>query len=303
MRICLIQIFQNKKLIYIILGVFLLCASIFLYVAEKYEINPLSIERAVTNSLYFKFSSEDIMALKNSVTTDKWISVKLIENPQIIHSVKLKPNPISILDFQLNIKGTVYNLFQYAKSRKYIFKFFQTAKNWDIDSTSPQLVKMKINEIILGIYIMEKKIYEKIRDNKGNYFISLGSNTERMRTLLYLLPIEREKILTKYFNKKELAAYFVFFSLFSYDEILYFDQLIFRYDAKMKKFQPFLTLESVLLSLNVQNKKFKMHLEDKKNFFKNINEENINNLLKRAHHYKYEDLIRMVLQDKIHFEL
>ena len=288
---------KSKKLTYTIFVVFLTISIIFLYIMEKFGKDPLFIERTVKNSLDLKLSSKDIIDLGNSFDTDKWISVKLIERNQSLHSVKIKHKPETSLDFQLNIDGIVYNLFKHEASRKYIFDFFKTAGKWGINSTVPQLVRLRINQVPFGIYIMEKKIYKKIRDDRGNYYICLGSNIESLKTVLYLIPKTNGKILGRYFNDKKLTSYFVFFSLFCYEEILDFDQLLFFYDAKKKKYIPFLSIECVLSSLESQKKEFLIHIGEKNNYFSGITNENVKNLLARAEGYKYKDLIRVVLKD------
>jgi hypothetical protein len=287
---------KNKKLNNIIFAVFILVSTVFLYIAEQYEKNPISIESKIQNSLDFKLSADDIVNLNESFNTKKWVSVKLIESKQIFHSVKLKHKSNSILDLQFYCDGDVYNLYRFENSRKYIFSFFKTAENWGLRSTNPQLVKVKLNEILFGVYIMEKKIYEKIKDNRGDYFITLGSNTEKIKTMLYLISQTDGQMVEKYFNKKELAAYFIYFSLFCYNEIFNFDRLLFHYNAKKKMLQPFLTLDSILASLFEQDKVFKFHIGKAKNFFTRITRENTANLLARPDDYKYGELIKKVLR-------
>jgi len=287
---------KNKKLTYILFSVFIVVASIFLYIAEQYEKNPLTIQSKVQNSLDFKLSSQDLVDLNSSIDTKKWVSVKLIASKQKLHSVKIRHKSDSIIDYQLNIDGEVYNLFLYDDSRKYILAFFKTAKNWGLRSTSTQLVKIKVNEILFGIYIMEKKIYEKIKDSRGNYYISLGSNTEKLRSVLYLIPRSNSSLMKKYFIQKKLAAHFIFFSLFCYNETFEFNRLLFYYDAKKKLYQPFLTLDCVLVSLFEQDKKFKLHIGESKYFFSSKNRENTTNLLYRADSYKHGELIKIALQ-------
>ena len=144
---------------------------------------------------------------------------------------------------------------------------------------------------------MEKKIYEKILDNRGNYFIRLGSNTERLKTVIYSITRVNNNLVEKYFSRNKLAAYIIYFSLFSYNEVLEFDRMLFYYNAKTKKFLPFLTLDSILASLFEQDIIFKLHIGESKNYFSKLTRENINNILVRADQYKYEELIRLVLRD------
>lgn len=287
---------KNKKLTYIIFIAFIVVAGVFLYIAEQYEKSPLTLERKVKNSLYFKLSAEDIVDLNNSIDTNKWVSVKLITAQQNIISAKLRHKENSIMDYQLYINGEVYNLFHFDDERKYVHDFYKTAKNWGLRSTTTQLVKIKLNEILFGIYIMEKKIYEKIRDSRGNYFISLGSNTIGLKTLLYLIPNVNPNLVEKYFNKKKLAAYFIFFSLFSYNEIFEFDNMLLYYNTRTKMYQPYLTLDSILTSLFEQDISFKLHIGEAKNFFVKMTRENINNLLYRADNYQFGELIKIVLR-------
>ena len=144
---------------------------------------------------------------------------------------------------------------------------------------------------------MEKKIYEKILDNRGNYFISLGSNTEKINSVIHLITRVNNNLADKYFNRLKLAAYFIYFSLFSYNEVLEFDRMLFLYSSKTKRFHPFLTLDSVLASLFEQDIGFKLHIGEAENFFTKPTAENIYNLLSRADRYKYEELIKIALTD------
>lgn len=292
-------ILERKKwrLDYIVFAIFLFISTTFLYIAEKYGGNPLLIDRIVHHTLDLKLSAGDIADLFTSIDTDKWVSVKIIESKRSIHNAKIKHKPDSSFDFQLNIAGMVYNLFNYEGLRKDVYGFFKTAEKWGIDSTSPEFIQLKINKVLLGIFIMEKKIYEKIRDDKGNYYITLGSNSEKMRTLLYLIPKTGDKMLSKYFDKKELASYLVFFSLFSYNEVLDFDRLLFRYYAKKKKYKPFLTLNSVISSLKTQDTTFEPHLGEEDGFFTRITKENVANLLEVDEYFRYKEFVKIVFED------
>jgi hypothetical protein len=65
---------------------------------------------------------------------------------------------------------------------------------------------------------------------------------------------------------------------------------------KKKMLQPFLTIDSILTSLFEQDKVFKFHIGEAKNFFTRITRENAANLLARPDDYKYGELIKKVLR-------
>jgi len=292
---------RNRTLTLITLVSFLIVAGVFLFFAERYEKNPLITERGVESALDFKLSSDDLVALDRTYDKDRWINVGLIENKRQILPVKLKHKVGSIFDFQLQIEGTIYSLFRYDEKRKPVYNLYQQAGTWGLNGTRPRLVRIRINEILVGIYIMERHIYEQIRDNRGNFFIRLGGNSEALRSLLHSVTLEEigPSAASRHFDIDRLASAMVFFSLFCRDEVLDFDLLVLYYDSRLEKFLPFLSLESILSTLEPQNRDFKP-LDDEDRVLKTgPSAKQIRRLLNRSGYYKYEDLMNVALDGKL----
>ena len=292
---------KNKKLTAVTLVSFLLISAVFLYFAETYEKNPLISDQNIDNILDFKLSKDDLVALSGTHDKDNWINVGLIESQQHIHPVKIKHKIGSTSDFQLYSDGQIYNLFRFEKSRKPIHSLFKQARTWGLGCTHPQLVQLRMNEILVGVYIMEMKVYGKIRDDRGNHFLRLNSNSEELKSCLYLVTQEGigDRIVSQYFDWQQMAAAFIYFGLFCYNDILDFDLLWLQYRSDKKKYVPFLSIESVISTLETQNKTFKPPPPGEGDAASGLSEKNITDLLNRAHFYKYEDLIKIVLTKKL----
>ncbi|NIM13255.1 MAG: hypothetical protein GTO45_14175 [Candidatus Aminicenantes bacterium] len=285
----------NKKLLYITLGVLICALCLFFLLFGHFEANPFKLKSEIQNVIQLKLSRKDLASLPHTGELDRWIKVQLIDSSKRVSRIKMKQVSKHSKDFTLDINGTLYNLYKIGQEGKAIYDFFSTADKWGLETSSPQPVQLKMNNVLIGIYVIEEHIHEQIRDGSGEYFIRLGSDIRFLKKIHHQVQLGKSELLTRYFDTSKLASYLVFFSLFSYNEVLDFDRLVFRYDAKKEKFVPYLTMESVILSLNEQSKEFKPFLEEDAYLLKRLNRANIANLLSRARHYKYSSLINIVL--------
>jgi hypothetical protein len=285
----------NKKLLYITLGVLICALCVFFLLFGHFEANPFRLKSEIQNVIQLKLSRKDLASLPHTGELDRWIKVQLVDTSKRVSRIKMKQVSRHSMDFKLDINGILYNLYKIGQEGKTIYDFFNTAKAWGLETSSPQPVQLKMNNVLIGIYIIEEHIHEQIRDGNGEYFIRLGSDIRLLKKILHQVQLGRSELLTRYFDTSKLASYLVFFSLFSYNEVLDFDRLVFRYDAKKEKFVPYLTMESVILSLQEQDKEFKPLLEKDVKSFKRLKREAIAGLLSRARHYKYTGLIDIVL--------
>jgi hypothetical protein len=285
----------NKKLLYIILGVFICALCLFFLLFGRFEANPFKLKSEIQNVIQLKLSRKDLASLPHTAQPGQWINVQLIDSSKRKSRIKMKQMSKNSMDFKLDINGTLYNLYKIGQEGKAIYDFFSTADKWGLETSSPQLLQLKMNNVLIGIYVIEEHIHEQIRDSNGEYFIQLSSDTRLLKKILHQVQLGRGELLTRYFDRSKLASYLVFFSLFSYNEVLDFDRLVFRYDAKEEKFVPYLTMESVILSLQEQDKEFKPLLKEDVDSFKRLKRENIANLLSRARHYNYSSLMNIVL--------
>ena len=287
---------KQLKLILIVAAVGLLLLYIFLIVNKKYNRTLFEINQEAKRLFELKLSPDDLISLSNRMNT-QWINVKLIETDKKSYRIKIRPRLDSVVDFQLNIDETVYNLYKLNNQRKSVYDFFKRADAWQLQRSSPKAVQLKFNAVPIGAYLMEEIIYEQVRDDGGNYYVRLNTDTHRLRKVRYEVENGYTGTLKKFFNKKKLAAYFVFFSLFNPDVLLHFDHLVFRFDAKKRKYQPYLTMESILSGLEEQGKTFQDPPKNKEDFFKPLSNKNMKNLMRKSRHTQYARIIDTVLAD------
>ncbi|MCP4221125.1 MAG: hypothetical protein GY765_41230 [bacterium] len=290
---------KNATFVVVTLTSFLLLAFTFLIIAGKYNKNVFKIKREIRRLIELKLSSDDLVDLNNR-TGNKWINVRLIETNKKKFYIKIRPlaTSVSHLDFQLNIDGTVYNLFKLNGDREKIYKYFKEVDNWGLDRSSPLVIRLKINGVLIGVYIMEPFVYEQLRDTKGNYFIRLNTDTHRLRTIRYEAEHGITRSLEKYFHARQLATYFIFFSLFNYDRPPDPAPLVLYFDSTKKKHSPYLTMESLIYSLEVTQRRSSTSSDAlrSKPFSAGLKKAPALNLLKKSRTGKYAPLITMVLE-------
>ncbi len=289
---------KQFKFILMVAAASLLLLYLFLIVNKKYNKNLFGINQEVKRLIELKLSPDDLISLNNRMSTStQWINVKLIETDKKNYRIKIRLLLNSVVDFQLKIAETIYNLYKLNNQRKSVYGIFKRADAWQLQRSSPLVVQLKFNAVPIGIYLMEETIYEQVRDNDGNYFVRLNTGTHRLRKMRYEVENGYTGTLKKFFDKKKLAAYFVFFSLFSSDALLPFDHLVFRFDAKKGKYQPYLTMESILSGLEEQGKIFQNPPKHKRDFFKQLNKNNMESLMRKSRHTPYARIIDTVLAD------
>jgi hypothetical protein len=286
---------QNQRLLYIVLALFLVVSAVSFVISGRIDANPFKLRTEIPSILQLKLSSNDLATLLDSEYRPRWATVRLVRKNQQPTRVKIRLIETLELSFKVDIDGTVYNLYRIEKDWTELNSQFYNAYHWGLESTTPQLVQLKLNNVLIGIYIMERHVYDQIRAPNGDYFVRLGSDIRLLNKIHYQVRQRKTRLLEKYFDTKKMAAYFVFFSLFCYDEVLDFHRLVFRYDAQGKVFVPYLTMESVIMSLKEQGKEFKVHLEEEDPLFKDLTQKTIRSLYRRSHLYKYEALIKTVL--------
>jgi len=295
----LLKKIKQLKLILIVAAVGVLLLYLFLIINKKYSRNMFGINHEVQRLIELKLSPDDLISLNNRMSTDnQWINVTWIETDKKNYRIKIRPLHDSVMDFQLNIDDSVYNLYKLNNERTSIYDLFRRADTWQLQRSSPLVVQLKMNAVLIGIYLMEKIIYEQVRDDEGNYFIRFNTDTHRLRKIRYELENGYRRILKKFFDRKELTAYFVFFNLFCPDTLLPFDHLVFRFDAKKETYKPYLTMESILSGLEKQGKTFQKSLNSNRDLFKRLNKKNIENLIRKSRHTPYARIIDTVLKLK-----
>lgn len=284
---------------------FVFLLYLFLIVNEKTDRGIFGFNETVDRLIELKLSSDDLISL-NDRGYKQWINVKLIESGKKNYRIKIRPLPNTVMDFQLNADETIYNLFKLSDRREPVYSLFKQAGAWELRCSSPVPVRLKINAVLIGTYLMEEAVYEQVRDGDNNYFIRLRTDTLRMRKLLYEVEHGHNDTLKKYFDKKEVAAYMVFFSLFSSGtpgSPLRLDRLVFRFDQESKTFQPYLTLESILSGKDEDEVLISPGITSRGEGDPPIlfSRENIEALIKKSRKTRYVHLIDTIFRD-ISFE-
>ena len=199
------------------------------------------------------------------------------------------------MDFQVSVDETVYNLFKLTKHREPYYKLFKQADIHEVQRSSPLQVQLKINAVLIGTYLMEELVYEQLRDDKGNFFVRLNTDTYRLRRLRYEVENGHTELLKRYFNRKELARSLVFFSLFPQvtpDSPIPLERLVLRYEAREEKFRPYLMLDSILPVPDNEEEEPSFEMPSVKKKFKR---KEIDSLVKRTRNTPYARFVDAVL--------
>ena len=275
-----------------------LVAGFFLFLVKPYSKRGPTTNQRIDVSFRLKLSANEIGFLGNFKSKER-INVTVMESKEKVYRAKLAHRIDSSTDFQLEIDNVIYNLFMLHDKRGDIYNYFKLASLWGIETSETQTVEIKINGVPIGNYIMEREVFEQIRDADKNYFVSLGANTYRLRKILHFVKNGDANLLTKYFDLDRLASYMVYFSLFSLQQPLDFSHMVFHFNTPKKSYLPFLTVKSALSCLENHGIEFKNH--DEYNFlsYRGLDHKNIKNLLDKASNHKFKELIEIVLSHAI----
>jgi hypothetical protein len=253
-------------------------------------------EEGIRNTLDLRLSTNDLLKLNEAKGSHQWIQVDLIDRDKEISRVKISLRNPNTLDFNINIDGTIYHLFKVDEIRRSIYNLFSRAREWDIDSSDPKILQLKINNVFVGFYIMEEKIYEQIRDPIGDYFVSLNSDIRLLNSIRTNVRLGKTKSLNRYFNPNKLARYLVFFSLFCFTDRPNFDHIIFKYNLRKKTFFPYLTITSIIISIKEHERTINT-IKSNARLTQASLRYYIVNLLTQSKKNKYQHLIEVVVPE------
>lgn len=228
--------------------------------------------------IQLKLSADDLILLNNR-DYQLWISVDWLESQRREYRIKIRNRENSAADFQLDIEEHVFDLFKLDKERRDLYDFYKMADNWNLQRSSPLQIQLKINGVFIGKYLMEENVYEQVRDEQGSYFIRLSTDIHWLRKMYSELENGVSEILTAYFDIDRMAAGFVFFSLFGPEDP---GRLVFRFDRRVKKFRPYITMESIISGLERAGKSFREPSGRDKDIFKRLNQESIESLIEKS---------------------
>lgn len=292
---------RKQRRLYTFLVIFILITLAVLEFSGQLEQNPIKLKTEIEKTVQLKLSSNDLVILESDtgLTPAHWVNVQLIGKGKQVSRIKIKSTRPYASNFELEMGGKRYILYRVGELGPEISTFFNTAHNWGLERSAPELVRLKINNVHIGIYIMEPRLYQQLRDAQGQYFIRLNSDIRFLKRILYQVETGKRNLLDKHFDTRKMAAYLVFFSLFSYEKPLDFQRLVFRFDPANQQFVPYLTLGSVVMSLNEQNFTFKPHPEENSVYFQSLNEDNARALLTRAREYRYGQLVEILMEETL----
>ena len=235
---------------------FLVVFFFFLVVNRECGLTPSGDDkkgiRRLAPDIQLKLSADDLILL-NRPGYLQWINVDLIESYNKEYRVKIMRLEKSAADFQLNIDGHVFYLFKMNKKRKELYAIFKKAVAAELERSTPVQVQLKINGVFLGNYLLEEKIYEQVRDERGSYFIRWNTDTLRLRKIRYEVANGYTGTLSADFDTPRLAAVFIFFSRLEAGNPFDFGRLVFRFHPRDRKYRPYLTVESLIYGLEYTN--------------------------------------------------
>lgn len=286
--------FKPFQGLFIAAALFLLLFYIFLIINKKTDRSLLDISGENRRAMELKLSPADLQQLNNRENT-QWITIRLIETDKKSYRIKIRPLRQAALDFQINIDETIYQLYELKGKRREAFRFFKQADQWKLPRSNPLQVHLKINGVPIGSYLLEETIYEQIRDEEGGYLIRLNTDTHHLRKLHYEVKNGLRETLDTWFNRKELAAYFVFVSYFHPETVPPFQRLVFRFDAGTGKYRPFLTLQCIFSILEEAGAVFRPPSGKDAAFHNGPDRDTVQKLLARTRTSPYAELTAAVL--------
>lgn len=210
-------------------------AAVFQDMSSNLDDNDIAI-------FNFKLSSDDLKFLNKTEDTDNWRSIDMLQGSKEF-KIDIRRGKNEDEEYQIRIDDVVYRIYKINNKTMGKYLFSKSAESARVDGTSPQLVQLHFNEVDMGNFIIEEKIYEQVRDDKNNYFITLSSDTHLMRKLYYDLENGFEEAID-FFNNESLARYMALFDIFSEDKGYGFDKLFFMYKSDTDKLAPYVTMDS-----------------------------------------------------------
>lgn len=238
---------KNKNLLRAILLISIVC-GIFAIGIYFENVNTISSEtvslevKDYVTSIKLGLSSDDVLYLNGEAENSEWRKVKLFSSSES-SKIYIKNGILKDEAYQIRIDDDVYHLYSVNIGTIESYVMLQGAKLKDIETTSPEFIKLYFNEVPMGYYIKEEVTHEQIRDSEENYFITLNSNTDYMKELNYYLDNGFDTAL-EYFALEELAKYMAFYEMFNDDKYFSLKDIFFKYNSSTKKLTPYITINT-----------------------------------------------------------
>jgi hypothetical protein len=237
---------NNRRLIFSLIVLILLGTYVIFSVFIGPDRNVFALQLSYPETLSLRLSPVDLKTLNDSRNA-QWVSADLAERFEVPVPVKIRWRDWKYgLDFEVEHNGFVYHLFQLNERRRKVYDNYRKLEDPGFMVLSNRTIRLKLNEVLIGIYVVENKVYDQVRDAEGNYDLRQGSDTHFLRMLRYEVESGRVGKLERNFDIESLLNFMLFLHRAGFGPENDFSRMIMHYDARRKLFVPRLTMESLL---------------------------------------------------------
>lgn len=237
---------NNRRLIFSLIVLILLGAALVFAFLVGPDRNIFALQMAYPEALSLRLSPTELQTLNDS-RAGEWVRAELVDRAEI-------PIPVQIrslyrrygLDFQVELGGYVYHLFQLNDERRPVYNGYRRLEDPGFRVALTRPLRLEINQVMIGIYVAEAKIYDQVRNPEGEYGLRIGSDTHFMRRLRADLAFGRGELLETSFDLESLSRFMIFLYRIGFRPQHDFGRLVIRFDPRRERFIPLLTLESLL---------------------------------------------------------
>ncbi|WDV44258.1 CotH kinase family protein [Clostridiaceae bacterium M8S5] len=228
---------KKQAMLYLLVLLCLIFVLIELKSYRKYQF--ASSQYSENSEINLKISSDDLIALNNKDSNKFFRSVKMLKDNEYIN-IEIRCSENKNSPFELKIDDDIYKLYELNPENINKYSLIQIAKHFDLEASSIEVKDLCFNEVSMGTFLVEKKVYELVRRDDTGYFVSLDSETEFIRNLRYMLKNELPNALDK-IDEEKLARYTIIGQLHNnkYD----FDNLYFLYNGITEKIEPYACMD------------------------------------------------------------
>lgn len=241
--------FLKKAVLYLFL---LICITFIYFEFDNYnesvQVMDLYSVNSEINKIDLKISSDDLISLNSNNGNMFWRSVKMKKDSDYT-IIDIRNSKDENAPFEIRIDDEVYKLYKINETNIKKFAFVQVSKLSNIKSSDLEIKELFFNEVDMGTYIVEKKVYELVRNDEIGYFVSLNSETEYIRNLRYTVDNEMQSSLD-FFNTKTLSKYIVIHKMFNGKDNYDFNNLYFLHNSDDNKLEPYICMDNVSYKLN-----------------------------------------------------
>lgn len=237
---------NNRRLIIFLIVLILLSTYLIFAFFIGPDRNIFALQLSYPETLSLRLSPVGLKTLNDSRTA-QWVGAELAERFEVPVPVKIRWRDWKHgLDFEVEHNGFVYHLFQLNERRRKVYDNYRRLEDPGFMLFSNRTVRLKLNEVLIGIYMVENKIYDQVRDAEGNYDLRQENDTHFLRKLRYEVESGRLGKLEQNFDIESLLNFMLFLHRAGFGPENDFSRMILHFDARRKLFVPRLTMESLL---------------------------------------------------------